>query len=189
MLVHPELWRIFACTDGCSSNEGCGCCSLVSLYHAAAWPLSVRQPVYHVDWRSSFAAWPLSVLQFLQPFLSLWVMHILCSLASPCSSVSDVRLSLLCCWAAALSSVVLAARLALSHSSLSHSSLCLKPYELSLSSTEKPIGSDLCRFRRYSRAWIHILFALKRYNSSIIAPVKWEYICTGVKIKYSIYTA
>ena len=39
-------------------------------------------------------------------------MRILCSLV--CSSVSDVCLSLLYCWTAALSSVVLAARLALS---------------------------------------------------------------------------
>ena len=78
---------------------------------------------------------------------------ILCSLASLCSSVSDVCLSRFS-----------AARLPLfrslssplgppvSHSSLSQSfvlPLSLK-HALSFSSAEKPVGSDLCRFRRSS---------------------------------------
>ena len=75
--------------------------AVVPLCLVAAWPLSAvqsQQPISHFDWHASSAAWPL----------------IHCSLTSPCSSVSDVCLSFLCCWTAALSSVVLAARLALS---------------------------------------------------------------------------
>ena len=105
--------------------------AVVPLCLVAAWPLSAvqsQQPISHFDWHVPSAAWPLSVFQSRQPvwcilcslasvstaILSLRVMRTLCNLTSLCSSVFDICLSLLCCWAAALSSVVLAARLALS---------------------------------------------------------------------------
>ena len=73
---------IFACTDGCSSNESCGwCCSLC---------LSLS--------RCSLASLCSSVSAAI---LSLLLARILCSLASLCSSVSDICLSLICCKAAA----------------------------------------------------------------------------------------
>ena len=114
----PEL-RMLCCEtwgDANSDNEN-EVAVVVPLCLVAAWPLSAvqsQQPISHFDWHASSAAWPLSVLQSRQPVYhfdwhassAAWPLSVLQSL---------ICLSLLCClWAATLSSVVLAARLALS---------------------------------------------------------------------------